>query len=93
MNRFRRSKGDARLQPAGRTEKRAPLVEEAPNGNNRAELTRQTLDLRIRQQELLAELGVFALQRSPFPELLNHAVRIASEGLQAELCKILEYVP
>ncbi|MGA7323218.1 MAG: histidine kinase dimerization/phosphoacceptor domain -containing protein [Rhodomicrobium sp.] len=73
--------------------KKSPLIEEAPNGNNRAELTRQTLDLRVRQQELLAELGVFALQRTPFPELLNHAVRIAAEGLQAELCKILEYVP
>ncbi|MGA7323400.1 MAG: histidine kinase dimerization/phosphoacceptor domain -containing protein [Rhodomicrobium sp.] len=93
MNRFRRSKRDARLQPTGPTEKRTPLIEKAPNGNDRAELTRQTLDLRIRQQELLAELGVFALQRTPFAELLNHAVRIAAEGLQAELCKILEYVP
>ena len=31
MNRFRRSKRDARLQPTGPTEKRAPLVEEALN--------------------------------------------------------------
>ena len=46
--------------------------------------------LRIRQQELLAELGVIALQQTPLQELLDCCVRIAAEGLQADFCKVLE---
>jgi two-component sensor histidine kinase len=48
---------------------------------------------RIRQQEILAELGVAALQRVPLQELLDSAVRMAAEGLESELCKVLEYIP
>ena len=47
---------------------------------------------RIRQQEILAELGVVALQARPFPELLNETVRLTAEGMQAEFCKVLEYL-
>ena len=53
----------------------------------------RTLDLRIRQQEILAELGVIALQRTGFGELLDRTVQLAADGLQAELCKILEFIP
>jgi two-component sensor histidine kinase len=48
---------------------------------------------RIRQQEILADLGVAALSRIPLQELLDSAVRMAAEGLEAELCKVLEYIP
>ena len=48
---------------------------------------------RIRQQEILSELGVAALGRIPLQELLDTAVRMAAEGLEAELCKVLEYIP
>jgi len=51
------------------------------------------LRLRIRQQEILAELGVKALKGIPFPELLNETVRLSAEGLEAQLCKALEYIP
>ena len=51
------------------------------------------LDLRLRQQELLAELGVLSLQGKFLQELLDAAVRMAAEGLQAQLCKVLEYIP
>ena len=51
------------------------------------------LRLRIRQQEILAELGVLALQRTPLQDLLDSSVRMAAEGLQAHLCKVLEYLP
>jgi two-component sensor histidine kinase len=51
------------------------------------------LHLRIRQQEILAELGVSALQGIKFTELLNHVVRLVAEGLEAEYCKVLEYLP
>ena len=53
----------------------------------------RALALRLRQQEILAELGVVSLQRTPFRELLDRTVQFAAEGLQAELCKILEYIP
>jgi two-component sensor histidine kinase len=42
---------------------------------------------------LLAELGVLALQRTSFTDLLNHTARMTAEGLDAEYCKIMEYIP
>jgi two-component sensor histidine kinase len=69
-----------------------PVVEPPPQGGQ-DELSHRALKLRIRQQEILAELGVVALQRTVFGELLDRAVQLAAEGLQAELCKILEYIP
>ncbi len=67
-----------------------PVVEPAPNNDD---LRQQTVELRIRQQEILAELGVASLQRTGFSALLNRTVQLAAEGLQAELSKILEYIP
>src|SRR6478672_1596828 len=69
-----------------------PVVEGKP-GNEPEDLTGRALRLRIRQQELLAELGVLALQRTSFTDLLNHTARMTAEGLDAEYCKILEYIP
>jgi two-component sensor histidine kinase len=56
-------------------------------------LTGRALRLRIRQQELLAELGVLALQGTSFMEMLNHTARVTAEGLGAEYCKVMEYIP
>jgi hypothetical protein len=39
------------LQPSDPTEPKTPLIEEAPNAINRAELTERTLNLRIRFRE------------------------------------------
>lgn len=70
-----------------------PVVEPSPAGTDE-EVSRRALRLRIRQQEILAELGVLALQRTTaFDDLLAHTVRLAAEGLEAELSKILEYSP
>ena len=69
-----------------------PVVEEKP-GNESEDLTGRALRLRIRQQELLAELGVLALQRTSFTDLLNQTARMTAEGLEAEFCKIMEYIP
>jgi two-component sensor histidine kinase len=69
-----------------------PVVEGKP-GKEPEDLTGRALRLRIRQQELLAELGVLALQRTSFSDLLNHAARMTAEGLDAEYCKIMEYIP
>jgi two-component sensor histidine kinase len=58
-----------------------------------AEPAAVALRQRIRQQEILSELGVAALGRIPLQELLDSAVRMAAEGLEAEFCKVLEYLP
>lgn len=70
-----------------------PVVEKAPSGAHAEDLTGHALRVRIRQQELLAELGVLALQGTSFAGLLNHTARMTAEGLSAEYCKVLEYIP
>ena len=57
------------------------------------EVTERALRQRVRQQEILAELGVRALQGMPFDELLDHAARVVAEGLEAEFCKVLKHLP
>ena len=69
------------------------VVERSPGDSQSADHTERSLRLRIRQQELLAELGVLALQGTKFIDLLNHTVRLTAEGLGAEYCKVLEYIP
>src|SRR6185369_2808548 len=70
----------------------APIVEPSPGGDT-PDLTLRELQQRIRQQEILAELGVKALQGATFAELLNETARLTSEGLHTEFCKILQYIP
>ena len=72
-------------------DKETPVVE-APQGPTHPDLTARALHLRIRQQEILAELGVVALQGAVLDELLNQTVRLTAEGLEAEFCKVLEYL-
>ena len=68
---------------------RHPIVEPAPSYTTRVPSLARALGQRIRQQELLAELGVLALQGTSFMDMLNHAARIAAVGLEAEYCKVL----
>jgi two-component sensor histidine kinase len=65
-----------------------PVVEDLPSGQLPVKTDSK---VRIRQQEILAELGVLALQGTPFPELLTNTAALTAEGLQAEFCKVLEY--
>ena len=76
--------------PSDGTDPPKPVVEPSPVS---ADITSRALQQRIRQQEILAELGVVALQGRPFLELLNETVRLTAEGMNAEFCKILEYLP
>ncbi|MDZ4867575.1 MAG: histidine kinase dimerization/phosphoacceptor domain -containing protein [Alphaproteobacteria bacterium] len=69
-----------------------PVVEPSPSGEVE-HVSERSLRLRIRQQELLAELGVLALQGTGFVDLLNHAARLTADGLGADFCKVLEYLP
>src|SRR5579863_1903599 len=70
----------------------APVIE-PPTSSEQPDVTGRALRQRIRQQELLAELGVLALQRTSFSDMLNHTARMTAEGLGAEYCKVLEYIP
>src|SRR6204780_2179561 len=69
------------------------VAEPSPDGQPAEELTAATLRQRVRQQEILAELGVKALQGTPFPELLDLTARLTAEGLNAEFAKVLEFMP
>lgn len=70
-----------------------PVIEPKPGNNVAEDLIGRSLRLRIRQQELLAELGVLALQGTNFIGMLNHTARMTAEGLGAEYCKVMEYIP
>jgi hypothetical protein len=61
------------------------VIEQRHGDSQSADHTERSLRLRIRQQELLVELGVLALQGTKFNELLNHAVRLTGEGLVASM--------
>jgi two-component sensor histidine kinase len=78
------------MSPPGTKE---PVVERKSSDGQSGDVTGRALRLRIRQQELLAELGVLALQGTSFIEMLNHAARATAEGLGAEYCKVMEYMP
>lgn len=70
-----------------------PPVVEPGAESDVPDLTRVALHHRVRQQEILAELGVTALQGATFNELLTETVRLTAEGLRAEFCKVLEHIP
>jgi two-component sensor histidine kinase len=70
-----------------------PVVETPPVSQRAQPAGERALAQRIRQQEILAELGVIALRGMAFPDLLQETVRLAAEGLEAEFCKVLEYLP
>jgi hypothetical protein len=78
------------MTPSDGNDEPKPVVESRPGV---ADLTTRALQQRIRQQEILAELGVVALQGRPFLGLLNETVRLTAEGMDSEFCKVLEYIP
>ena len=75
------------------SDQKEPIVEPTPGERLHDDFTARALRQRIRQQELLAELGVLALQGTNFLGMLNHTARMTAQGLGAEYCKVLEYIP
>ncbi len=69
-----------------------PVVESKP-ASEASDVTLRALRQRIRQQEILAELGVGALQGAGFEQLLADTARLTAKGLRTEFCKVLEYIP
>ena len=53
----------------------------------------EELAYRLRQQQLTAEFGHFALRTHDTAALLQEATRVCALGLQSEFCKAMEYLP
>ena len=70
----------------------SPVVEPNPAGDD-PDVTLRALQQRIRQQEILAELGVVALHGASLDTLLAETARLAAEGLRSPFSKVLEYMP
>jgi two-component sensor histidine kinase len=68
-----------------------PVVEPPPD-ETAPPSTSRALAKRIRQQEIIAEIGVTALQAGGFERLLAETVRLTADGMEAEFCKILEHL-
>jgi two-component sensor histidine kinase len=77
----------------GETQQVPAVVEQTPGQGRPADITERSLRMRILQQQILAELGVMALQGAKFLELLNRTAQLTAEGLGAEYCKVLEFLP
>jgi two-component sensor histidine kinase len=75
------------------SDKPAPPVVDSKPASELPDPTLRALHQRIRQQEILAELGVGALQGPGFEQLLADTARLTAEGLRTEFCKVLEYIP
>ena len=75
------------------SEGKSPVVEESPDAPSEPDLTTRALQVRIRQQEILAELGVIALRSASLDALLDEAARLTAAGLEAEFCKVMQYLP
>jgi two-component sensor histidine kinase len=71
----------------------APPVVESNSTTEAADPILHALHHRVRQQEILAELGVGALQGPGFDQLLEDTARLTAEGLRTEFCKVLQYIP
>jgi two-component sensor histidine kinase len=76
-----------------RSDNKSPIVERPPGGEHDGGTTAHVLEMRLRQQELLAKLGVLALQGSTLNELLDRTARLTAEGMEADFCKVMEYLP
>jgi len=51
------------------------------------------LAYRLRQQQLTARFGLFALKTHDIDALLQEATRTCAEGLHSEFCKVMEFLP
>jgi two-component sensor histidine kinase len=88
--------GDAACRiadPMPHSDRPVPPVVESKSTTEAADPILHALRHRVRQQEILAELGVGALQGPGFDQLLDDTARLTAEGLRTEFCKVLEYIP
>jgi two-component sensor histidine kinase len=53
----------------------------------------EELAYRLRQQQLTAEFGLFALQTHDVQALLQEATRVCAAGMHSSLCKVMQFQP
>lgn len=70
-----------------------PVLEPTPESAKMRKPGFDEASYRIRQQTLLADLGMLALRRKPLDELLSTAARTAAQGLDAPFAKIVRRLP
>lgn len=58
-----------------------------------ADMSAAELGARLQQQELVAAFSCFALETDDFQAILDEASRVAAEGLQVDLAKVLQFLP
>lgn len=63
------------------------------SGATALDLSSPELSLRLRQQELVAEFGRFAMETDSFQAILDQASIVAARGLETIFAKVLEYFP
>lgn len=51
----------------------------------------EELAYRLRQQQLTAEFGLFALKTNATEELLQEATRLCAHGMHTQMCKVMTY--
>ncbi len=52
-----------------------------------------TVSRRMRQRDLLADIGTAALRRTDLDDLLHETCRLVADGLNVRFCKVLELLP
>jgi PAS domain S-box-containing protein len=68
-------------------------VERAAAGNANEPRAERELRVRLRQQEVVARLGLRALGGADLQSLLDEAVELVARTLDVEYCKVLELLP
>lgn len=63
------------------------------SGALKAEALSQQLQVRVQQQAVVADLGVYALAGADLQSLMDEAVRQVTQTLQVDYCKVLELLP
>jgi two-component sensor histidine kinase len=58
-----------------------------------AQLIRDELPYRLRQQSLLGEFGRTAMQTRDFRQILQRATQLCAQGLETRFAKVLEFLP
>jgi len=66
-----------------------PSSPQAPEHGPEAE----ELGYRLAQQQLAADLALFALRNHDVQALLQEASRVCAQGLASQYCKVMEYMP
>ncbi|MES1938010.1 sensor histidine kinase [Salinisphaera hydrothermalis] len=56
-------------------------------------MTNKAIEYRLRQQSLISEFGLYALDNRDLAALAHEAARLAAEGVNSRLAKVLRYQP